>query len=781
MTRFAYKIAIQLPLIFLLSVLGHGAVIVDFDAGDSISGTEVYFTEFGLNTATPTVTAGNPVEYVSGPDLYVANNRPGNVGGTWGIAMYGNGGLRTRLNNATHIDDVLFLFKTDAVRFDAQNDTMNAANILSSSIDSMDIAQIRFVIEEAGTFYISESSTNFADTVATGSQVDSFSIEALETTWYAYDPTTTEGVSIVGAVASPTFQGIGFVGFTLFSDASASNTGVNFGVREFSVTAAAMLQPALYPFPQAGDYTGRGIRPNRSQAAMDASARQMFDKLYQQFMVGPANDSDALCLSGEMRFQDGGSTRANMQSWMMMALVLMDDGGLLDTFDGSGNAMQPHQVAFDGMLQFMKRFQRAPRALMVAGVNADGSTTGNVNALAGIVGCMMAYYQWGDTRYRDEAQAILDDFYDLHVVDTGRFDGQSVERKVIKAGAFWGFSDDGHVIADMAFASPAYLRAFDFLEGGTRWSNPRETIYWMIDNLRTRSENQNGSGVPTGLLPNFMGLDGQLLFRNGGTEYVDELDTSGARYKYALDHLWFAKDVAQTHLSSYTDWWLNQHPTGTYTNSDPQHTYLIDGTVDTSGGSITRAGGLGVSAMVSGDSPAHQNVVNSSYDQSVDYANEASVNSFLGLHNLFNLLIMGGNFPAALAGGSVDDDSDGAADLWEIDQGFDPGSAADALLDPDGDGTPNWLESRLSLDPHDGAERFSVLVVAPGDSVDGALQVGPVAEGMSFTVERSSSLNTAWVPWLDTSGPTAFTPGWSEVIPAEVLTEQYFRVRVDLW
>jgi hypothetical protein len=518
-----------LTLFLLLPVLGRSTVVVDFDAGNSINATETYFTEFGLNTAATTVTVGNPAGYVAGPDLYVANNRPGTVGGTWGIATFGNGGLRTRLNANTYIDDCLFLFKTESVRFDVQNDTLQAANIYCSKIEFLDVAQIRFVIEEAGIFYISESSVNFANTTATGAQVFSFGIEALGATWYAYNPTTTEGVSAIGAVAFPTFQNIGFLGFTLFTDASASNTGVNFGVRRFSVTAAPMLLPVQYPFPQAGDYTGRGTRPNRSQSAMDAIAVHMFDKLYQAFMVGSTNDPNALCLSGEMRFRDGGETRANMQSWMMMALVLMDDGGLLNTFDGTGNSMQRHQVVFDRMLQFVKRFRKPGLASMYAGVNADGSTTANLNAHAGIVGCMMAYYQWGDISYRNEALAILDDFYDLHVVDTGRFDPNGVERKVIKPGSFWGYSDDGYEMADMAFASPAELRVFDFLEGGTRWRNPRQTIYWMIDNLRTRVENQYGSGVSTGLLPNFMGIDGQLLLRNGGSEYGDELDTAGAR------------------------------------------------------------------------------------------------------------------------------------------------------------------------------------------------------------------------------------------------------------
>lgn len=768
-----------LLMLVLLPLSAHSSVVVDFDAGDSINATTTFYTEFGLNTAAPTVTPGNPTGYVTGPDLYVANNRPGSAGGTWGIATFGAGGLRTRLNNPTQIDDCLFLFKTESVRFDTQNDTLQAASIFCSSIDFLDVAQIRMVIEEAGVFYISESSTNFADTAATGSLVSSFAIEALEATWYAYAPTTTEGVSVIGASASPTFENIGFIGFTLFTDASADNTGVNFGVREFSATAATKLEAPLYPFPQMGDYTGRGTQPNREQTNMNVIALHMFDKIFHEFMVSEANDPETLCLAGEMRFRDGGDTRANMQSWMMMAVVLMDDGGRLDTFDGTANAMQPHQVVFDRMLQFARRHRKPGITSMWAGVNADGSTTANVNAHACILGCVMAYYQWGDASYRNEALAILDDFYDLHVVGTGRLDSHAVERKVIKPGAFWGYSDDGHVMADMAFASPAYLRAFDFIEGGTRWNNPRKTIYWMIDNLRSRSENQNG-GVSTGLLPNFMGIDGQLLLRNGTSEYLEELDTGGARYKYALDYLWFANDAALPHLSSYADWWLSLHPSGSYSASDPQHSYLINGTVETPGSSVTRAGGLGVAAMVAGGGTEQQNIIDSSYDHCVTYANESFVNAFLGLHTLFNLLIFGGNFPAALVGGSVDVDADGAPDFWELDHGFDEGNATDGQLDADRDGTPNWLEAQLSLSPHDAAERFSVTVVPPTVSADGALVLSPASRGISFSVERSESLEGGWIPWINGRTPSAFTSAWSEVIPPQPTTRQFYRVRIGL-
>ncbi len=47
----------------------------------------------------------------------------------------------------------------------------------------------------------------------------------------------------------------------------------------------------------------------------------------------------------------------------------------------------------------------------------------------------------------------------------------------------------------------------------------------------------------------------------------------------------------------------------------------------------------------------------------------------------------------------TDRDSDGMSDLWEEEHGFDPDSAADALLDLDGDGLSNLSESLVRTDP----------------------------------------------------------------------------------
>jgi O-glycosyl hydrolase len=237
-----HKLTLSILTVLLVSTT-QAATVVDFDALVHVTNNSPNVnTDTALNTTTPIVTADG-VNYI-GPDVYGAFNR--DTMGVWTVGNNPASGLRIRFNTADtgHTADGLFLFKVDGVSFDASNDTMDASEIMTSQIQRLDSATIRFVVEDAGQFYISAPSANFV-TGGSGNQTDSFSIEALSASWFNYDPSTAAGVSVIGAAASPAFTDIDFVGFTLFGDSvDAGDASVNFGVREFSVTANLPAGPA---------------------------------------------------------------------------------------------------------------------------------------------------------------------------------------------------------------------------------------------------------------------------------------------------------------------------------------------------------------------------------------------------------------------------------------------------------------------------------------------------------------------------------------------------------
>jgi len=103
------------------------------------------------------------------------------------------------------------------------------------------------------------------------------------------------------------------------------------------------------------------------------------------------------------------------------------------------------------------------------------------------------------------------------------------------------------------------------------------------------------------------------------------------------------------------------------------------------------------------------------------------------------------------ASGAEDRDSDGMPDGWELEQGLDPDSAADAALDPDGDGHGNATECACGTDPLDPASvlRLHLVIEAPANRVTAAF---PAVPRRSYSLEYSDGSPAGpWQPVADFS------------------------------
>lgn len=226
--------AVSVLLVMTVSSI-YADTVVDFNTATQVTNNSPnQNADFGMNTTTPTVSPDG-VSYF-GPAVYGAMNER-NIG-LWTVADNGQSGARVRMNNSSGNGvDGLFLFKTDAVQFAVGNDSLNASSIFTSQIQTLSSATIRFVVEDGGQFYISESSANF-NTGESGNQSDSFSLNALTASWFNYDPSTANGVSAIGTAAAPALNDIDFIGFALFANGASGETqGVNYGVQQFTATA----------------------------------------------------------------------------------------------------------------------------------------------------------------------------------------------------------------------------------------------------------------------------------------------------------------------------------------------------------------------------------------------------------------------------------------------------------------------------------------------------------------------------------------------------------------
>lgn len=117
--------------------------------------------------------------------------------------------------------------------------------------------------------------------------------------------------------------------------------------------------------------------------------------------------------------------------------------------------------------------------------------------------------------------------------------------------------------------------------------------------------------------------------------------------------------------------------------------------------------------------------------------------------------------------GLSDIDADGMEDTWETTHLG--GLSQGPLDDHDRDGSSNLTEFRLGLDPGDGSSAFAVSLGA------GGMLVWPSTEGVTFTVQRSDSLDS----WNDIATVSGMAGTASFADPAPQANKAFYRIRLE--
>ncbi len=107
-------------------------------------------------------------------------------------------------------------------------------------------------------------------------------------------------------------------------------------------------------------------------------------------------------------------------------------------------------------------------------------------------------------------------------------------------------------------------------------------------------------------------------------------------------------------------------------------------------------------------------------------------------------------YPSATFRINPDGDADGAADVWELTNGFDPLNAGDAMADTDGDGFPNVDEFQLGTDPRNATDALKLELSAA--DANGVRFRFPGKAGKSYGLFRRAQLGE---PWSEVSRFTA--------------------------
>jgi hypothetical protein len=413
--------------------------------------------------------------------------------------------------------------------------------------------------------------------------------------------------------------------------------------REGALAASASAPMFAFPHPK----PLRGLIPSHvTRAEQSALARTILGVIARRVLVGPAEDVDGLCGPGELRTVDTASsaTTVNQLSMAMLLLVLMDDGQA--RVRPGGGAPLSHRAAFNRLNRFHARNRLVGSPLMAWRVARDGTRAGG----SGFVGEQLRAYallaaarQWRAPEYADEARLVLARIMSAGSTVTTGSDGGGTARRILTAGETWGVSPAGIIMADFGGGqTPAMHRVFARASNDARWAELPDSTYWMLGNLQARPAARTPAGVITGLVPNFMGVDGAPPY-DSNREYFDELDTATATYRFTLEHVWFgdarAREFLRTHADWATAWLAGRRLTARLSPAE----FELDGRIRNGERTHVRALSFGNAAMVAGGASRYQTLVNEAYDV---VAAEPSLGvSFHILSKLLQLLVLTGQFP----------------------------------------------------------------------------------------------------------------------------------------
>lgn len=209
--KFLLVLTVSLPFLANATVVFDGETMLSGDKGS------IQNSGFDLDTQIPYLTSAEA--YYNGPDIYIGYLDDGTF-------RYSEDSLHlSGNNNGLGKAAGIYLFKTDSVVFDTNNDTLTALTTVNAVTNS----GTRFVVANGDSFYVSAefgAGTN--------------SLEVTESTWYDYNPTNgvTSITNFSGSAASVTFNDVGFVGVVTYAE-EIPGTRLGYHFKRFETLLAA--------------------------------------------------------------------------------------------------------------------------------------------------------------------------------------------------------------------------------------------------------------------------------------------------------------------------------------------------------------------------------------------------------------------------------------------------------------------------------------------------------------------------------------------------------------
>jgi endo-1,4-beta-D-glucanase Y len=207
----------------------------------------------------------------------------------------------------------------------------------------------------------------------------------------------------------------------------------------------------------------------------------------------------------------------------MLVMVYMD------------NATNQTQDEFDKLWAYYKKYMNG-NGVMDWKINGFSSVAENGGAtdaeLDAAVALLMAYKQWGDEKYKSDAETLIQTIWDHEVSDT----------YFLKPGDTWNDRKNPSYFSTAAFEL--------FREvNGNEWDKVIDKAYELLD----KSANET-----SGLVPDWCDEEGGDL----GTHF--SWDAVRTPWRIAWAHAWYGHEEAKKRAQAMTDWILEK------TGSDPE-------------------------------------------------------------------------------------------------------------------------------------------------------------------------------------------------------------------
>lgn len=303
---------------------------------------------------------------------------------------------------------------------------------------------------------------------------------------------------------------------------------------------AASYATVNFPYPQAHPYGNNTIIANVWNCAGQTASSMLkakFTQYLSDFYVENNNQA-------RIKFDNADQTVSEGIGYGMIMMVYFSDNttSYQSQFDKLWNYYQAH-VNGNGLMNWK---------IDGFGGTASGGQNGATDADEDVAfALVMAYYQFGDTKYRTAAASLI----------------SKIRQKEFNSDGMHRVGDAWDPFKNPSYVSPAAYEVFKSLDDSQFWGKAISTNYTLLQNNA-----HSTTGIPTG----WSSSNGSPV--NGNNSFVAyDYDAARAPWRWAWSYAWYGHSQASTLLSKLATWVnsksqgelkINMNQDGTCTRDD---------------------------------------------------------------------------------------------------------------------------------------------------------------------------------------------------------------------